>query len=184
MGDGGVRPERVSGALAQQARSPQPVSADAARRRAAMEIADALAADTSAYALMPHDPIALRAMCVSTVEARDANIPKGTLGSDRWGFNRVMRFAIKYNTPWMRPRRVRTHTESVREELFACFFLVDNAACIAPSAHNAQRGVTCGNPNSSMQALYAWWRVQRDCGRHVPDKVRVAKQLHALLNDH
>ena len=159
-----------------RARSPQPMTAAAARKAAARQAAERLAADDSPYALCPDEPERLGAMVTEAASIRDEGIPQGTKGADETGFKAVKRFCQSINTPWMRPR-VCDRPDEERESWFYALALLAVVCAIKPGAKQAARGVTQGKPSSGLGYLYAFRRVQLDCGRYVPS-------LNLMLSEH
>jgi hypothetical protein len=162
-------------------RSPQPTSAATARKLAAAELADRLSSDTSAYAICPGQPERIKHMVVSAADARLAAIPHGTSSNDAWGFSWAMKFGLEHDTPWMRPRREHVRPEDEpRETHFCVLLLIWMATMMKPSARTKAKGFDQAKPDSPMQALYAYRRVLRDCGRFLACLAMVLIQLKAL----
>jgi hypothetical protein len=159
--------------------SPQPRTAAAARAAAARHLAQDLAADTSADAVCRGDPAALSSMCAESQQLLAEGIPKGTRKADEWGFKWVQRFCVAHDTRWMRPRVVEPRHEQ-REAWLAAFAIVWMAATMGASARREAQGYTQAKASSCLLALYAWRRVQRDCGRHVCDMRLALKHLKGL----
>ena len=160
-------------------RSPQPITATAARRAAAQRDADMLVNDDSAHAILPNDPERLRALCTNAELARAQAIPHGTATADAWGFGWAMRFGIAFNTTWMRPREVLPHEER-REAHFVALMIVWLSAQMKPCKRSREKGITDAKPDSAMAAIYAWRRVLRDCGRYLAPLHLALGQLKAL----
>ena len=158
--------QRGSGPPPLRARSPQPRTAQEARRAAALTTANALANDDTEYAICPDDPGRIKTLCVDAAAARNAAIPAGTRGSDAWGFNWVVRFCLEHNTPWMRPRVVATEWHE-REAYLVALALLWISIHMPPSAKRRARGYDEAMPDSALNAIYGWRRVLRDCGRHL-----------------
>ena len=146
--------------------SPQPTTAHDARRAAALTTANTLANDDTAYAICPNDPSRIKKLCVEAAAARHAAIPKGTSGSDSWGFTWVMRFCTEHDTPWMRPRHVEPEWHE-REAYLVALALLWLSMHMPPSARRRARGYDEAMPDSSLNAIYGWRRVLKDCGRYL-----------------
>lgn len=151
-------------------RSPQPISAAAARRSAAVELAYSLVANDTPYALLPSDPSLLRALCVSSARQRGDAIKANTLRSDAWGFGWAMRFAQAHDTPWMRPRVGPPLIEEANEVAFTCLLLVWLCHQMRPCGRSRAAGLP-------LNAIYAYRRVLRDCQRCTPPMTLVPAQL-------
>ena len=160
-------------------RSPQPISALAARRAAALTAADRMAGDDTKYAICPDDPDRLRSMCIDASVARSNAIPKGTRNADEWGFGWAVRFGKEHDTPWMRPRVVEPQWVD-REAHVLAFMLMWFAINMRASTQRAARGFHQAMPDSPMNAMYAYRRVLRDCGRYLAPLHLALAQLRAL----
>ena len=172
-------PERVGHESAGQAPSPQPTSAKAARSRAAVEVGDRLANDSSKYALCPGEPGRLQSMVSEAARLRDEGIPIGTAKADEVGFKKVMLYCQSINTPWMRPAVV-AEDEKEREAWLYAMALVAIACSMKPGAKNQAKGITRGKPASALGYLYAFRRVMVDCSRYVPPLVHMLKACRGL----
>ena len=159
--------------------SPQPTSAAAARAAAARHLARDLTLDASPDALYATDPIGLAAMCAESARAISDGIPRGTRKADEWGFRWMMRFCQQHGTRWMRPRVVPPELHA-REAWLAAFALMWLATAMGASARREARGFTQAKASSCLLALYAWRRVQRDCGRHTCDMRLALRSLRGL----
>ena len=159
--------------------SPQPLSAPAARRRAAEEQASLLASDTSPFALLRGEPDRLRDMVLQSAQERHDAIRPGTARNDKWGFAWAMKFGLAHNTPWMRPRVV-TPAEYPREAHFYAFLIMWLATAMSPSKRTRDRGFDQAKPDSALQAIHGYRRVLADCHRHLIDLSLCMKQLKAL----
>ena len=159
----------VGSSSERRAGSPQPTTARAARAAAATDVASQLVKDDSAYALHQGHESELRNMVVDAAAARDAGIPNGTASADEWGFAWCRRFATATSNRWMRPREAASALDQLRENYFFMMALVWITQMIAPSARRRAQGYERGKPTSALLAIYAYARVLRDCGRHVPN---------------
>ena len=160
-------------------RSPQPATATAARRAAALTAADHMADDDTKYAICPDDPDRLRSMCIDASAARSNAIPKGTRNADEWGFGWAVKFGSEHDTPWMRPRVVEPKWVD-REAHLVAFMLMWFAINMRASTQRAARGFQQAMPDSPMNAMYAYRRVLRDCGRYLAPLHLALAQLRAL----
>ena len=162
--------------------SPQPTTAQAARKASTTSVADILVADTSEYSLCPDDPERLRRMVTDVGDARDEGIPQGSSNADSWGFGKVVDFAKSMgpNVRWMRPREAVTAAAQLVETWFTSLALFHIAVNLGASARRAARGFTQGQPQSALNAIYGWRRVMRDCGRYLADMVNVLRVLKGL----
>tara|TARA_B110000503_G_scaffold47688_1_gene77649 strand:- start:114 stop:5735 length:5622 start_codon:yes stop_codon:yes gene_type:complete len=157
----------------------QPATASAARKAAALHDAELMVNDDTPYAICPSDPVRLRAMCVEASSSRIAAIPKGTQAADEWGFGWAVRFGKEHDTPWMRPRVVATEFIT-REVHILAFMLMWWAIQMRPSTARAARGFTQAMPSSPMNAMYAYRRVLKDCGRFLAPLSSALSQLRSL----
>jgi 8-oxo-dGTP pyrophosphatase MutT (NUDIX family) len=174
-------PQAPGSASKREPHSPQPRSARQARQRAAAEQAEHLVNDSSAYALSPNNPGALRSMVVEAAEIRDDGIPHGTRKQDETGFNAVKKFCESIDTPHMRPRLGAPDFDEAREMLFYALAIVAVALAIKPGKHSAEKGMKTGKPSTALNYIYAFKRVLFDCGRWVPTNMSgVLKQLKGL----
>ena len=164
-------------------RSPTPVSAHAARQRAAAEVARSLVEDQSPYALFPDDADMLRAAVEDTHTAIAKGRPLGTTRRDDWGFNWVSKFCTATGNSVMRPKSPPPE-EHQREAYFAAFAIMWMAVFMLPSARRRARGFSEAMPSSSLQALYGWRAVQTECNRWLPDMALVAKALKGLNEEY
>jgi hypothetical protein len=159
--------------------SPQPRTAHDARRAAALSTANTLANDNTAYAICPDDPSRIKRLCVDAAAARHAAIPKGTRGSDAWGFAWVMRFCEEHNTPWMRPRQVEPAWHD-REAYLVALALLWISMHMPPSTRRRARGYDESMPDSSLNAIYGWRRVLKDCGRYLAPMSLALAQIRGV----
>ena len=159
--------------------SPQPLTAQQARRAAALATANTLAQDATAYAICPGEPGRLKALCVGAAAARNAAIPSGTRGVDSWGFAWVVRFCTEHNTPWMRPHVVEPEWQQ-REAYLVALALLWISMHMAPSAQRRARGYDEAMPDSALNAIYGWRRVLRDCGRHLAPMALALAQCRGI----
>ena len=164
-------------------RSPQPANAKAARRRAAAEMADTLAADESPYALFPDDAGMLRAAVSETHKAIARGKAHGTEKRDDWGYGWVAKFCEATGNAVMRPRDP-PPSEQPREAYFAAFAIMWIALFMLPSARRRARGFLDAMPSSSLAAIYGWRAVQGECHRWLPDMVLVGKALKGLNEEY
>ena len=177
------------GLPAPRAPSPQPMTAASARKAASRGLADILAADSSEYALCPGNEGRLRAMIAETGDTRDEGIPANTARNDEWGFKWVRAFFEDTGGPWMRPRVIGDYMAMEREKFAFAWCLCWIASHMKPAARTAaktsagaQSGkITAAKPGSALQAVIAYRRVQRDCGRELVPMQGVSKVLRGLL---
>jgi hypothetical protein len=119
-------------------------------------------------------------MVLEGTEARDAGIPHGTRNADEWGFSWVRRFCEATDNPWMRPREVHSADDVLCETWFTIMALVWITQMMAPSARRLAAGYGQGKPTSGLLAVYAYRRVQRDCGRYLPEMGETLRVLKGL----
>eukprot|EP00966_Prymnesium_polylepis_P094552 2188597-Prymnesium_polylepis.2 len=91
----------------------------------------------------------------------------------------IKRFCIAHGTPWMRPRLESAHWDELREATFYSLAIVWISMMMLPSARTRQRGFTQAKPDSTMNALRGYRRVQTDCGRQLAQLDTCLKQLKA-----
>jgi len=165
------------------------MTAAAARKAASRSLADILASDPSEYALCPGNESRLRAMIAETGDTRDEGIPINTAKSDEWGFKWVRAFFEDTGGPWMRPRVIGDHLAMEREKFAFAWCLCWIASHMKPAARTAAKNSTgsqpgkiaAAKPGSALQAVIAYRRVQRDCGRELVPMQGVSKVLRGLL---
>ena len=83
----------------------------------------------------------------------------------------------------MRPR-VCDRPDEERESWFYALALLAVVCAIKPGTKQAARGITQGKPSSGLGYLYAFRRVQLDCGRYVPSlnlMLRACKGLNSVF---
>jgi hypothetical protein len=173
-------PPECVGQVARRQRSPQPMNAAAARARAEREVADRLLDPANPYAFGPAAGPQAQQLVAETHAALLEGIPPNTLAQDNWGFNKVAQFCRAFDVPVMRPRPGDPCLDEQLEVDFTANALVWCAPRLAPGKHTAAAGATRGKPPSAMLAIYAYRRVQRDCGRYVCDLAKVRKVLKGL----
>ena len=81
-------------------------------------------------------------------------------------------------------KSVRQARDEERESWFYALALLAVVCAIKPGAKQAARGVTQGKPSSALGYLYAFRRVQLDCGRYVPSlnlMLRACKGLNSVF---
>lgn len=166
--------------------SPQPLTAKDARLAANRHVADSLTANTSEFAICPNDPDRLRQLVGNVGLALMDGIPNGTLSADEWGFKKVRLFAMDMgpSVRWMRPRVGSPDVDVVNEVYFTAIALFCIAQSMHPSARRRARGFDAAQPPSSLNAVYGWRRVQRDCGRYLCDMHEVRKVLRGLCEQY
>ena len=182
LGDGGAAPTADAAHFAVPAArpgSPQPLTAAAARRASAQDVASRLALDPTPDAICPDDPDRLRAMCNESRAVLDAGLRRGTTKSDAWGFKWMVRFCQAHNIRWMRPRFVEPAL-AFREDMLPAFAIMWLAVAMSASARRTAQGFTGAKASSCLLVIYAWRRVLRDCKRHVGDMRETLRHLRGL----
>ena len=159
--------------------SPQPLTAAAARRASADDMASRLARDPTPDAICPDDPRRLRAMCNESRAMLDAGLRHGTAKSDAWGFRWMVRFGQAHHIRWMRPRYV-DPAHAFREDMLPAFAIMWLSMVMSASARRTAQGFTDAKTSSCLLAIYGWRRVLRDCKRHVGDMRETLRHLKGL----
>ena len=159
--------------------SPQPATAEAARRDSAVATATALRLDSSPYSLRTAN---LDDVVQQVHNAHLAGIPPGTKTADETGFKnvRIACSALGDGIRWMRPRFVTSAEDKVRETWWTLIVIMHIAQHKAPSSRRAARGYLQGQPSSALNDIHAHRRVMIDCGRFVCDLLLVAKLIKGL----
>ena len=175
-------PRAPSGSLAAAGvrRSPQPLNAKAARAAAALSAADKLLDASNPYLMGSGAPSSTVAMVVASKECAHSGIPRSTLDHDSWGFKWASRFCMEHDMPVMRPKCGSLHIDADAEsEIYAlmCFWI---APRMKPAPRKLEKGIGNAQPPSAMQAVYAYRRVLRDCGRYLGDLHKSAMMLKGM----
>ena len=175
-------PRAPSGSLAAAGvrRSPQPLNAKAARAAAALSAADKLLDASNPYLMGSGAPSSTVAMVVASKECAHSGIPRSTLDHDSWGFKWASRFCMEHDMPVMRPKCGSLHIDADAEsEIYAlmCFWI---APRMKPAPRKLEKGIGSAQPPSAMQAVYAYRRVLRDCGRYLGDLHKSAMMLKGM----
>ena len=160
-----------------------PVTADAARARAAVQASNRLLAEALAIGATPAQMDATRATALQAHACVGRGIHRGTLGHDSSGFNWMRRFGLAHGLSWMRPlvSAVVDVVVEVNLVAMACFWI---AREMPSCARRAADGYTRAMPPSALSAIYGWRRVIADCGCYLASMLLAAKVLKGLVADY
>ena len=166
-------------------RTQVPAGAAAARALAFQQLEEALAADSSPYALDPGDREALHKAIASSQDTILAGIPRGTLSADSSGVKWAIRYCLEHNTPFIRPLSLSKAGDVARESFMYARMAVETATHMSPRSKNrrAQDGriITDAKPGSALGPLYAWRRILRDGGCELPPLGSVKSHMKGLV---
>ena len=174
------RPGSAEAVASRAVRSPQPLSAPAARASAVSQAADKLLDPSNPYLLGSGAPTSARALVLAGKECALAGIPRGTLSHDSWGFNWAQRFSLAHDTPVMRPRLGSPLIDADAEAELLALMIFWIAPRMQPAPRKLAKGIGNAQPPSALQAIYGYRRVLRDCGRYLADLKKVGDVLRGL----
>ena len=161
-------------------RSPQPANAKTARAIAAFQAPDTLLGTSNPYLPGSKAPASTRALIVASKTCAHEGIPINTGYHDSWGFKWASSFCTEHDMPVMRPRLNSPHVDPDAEAEAMALMLFWIAPRMKPSPRKAAKGILNAQPPSALQAIYAYRRVQRDCGRYLADMGKAAALLKGM----
>ena len=156
--------------------APRPATAKAARALATQSLADAIAADTSQYALCPGDPDRARAI-VQRVRSTKADARAlSTQRGDNWGYQWYLNGCDDLGCDPIRPKGV---LDAPREAVLGGHVVMNAAAKMKPR----DRTRDAADPSSAWAAYKKARAVLSDLGCLLPPLDDVREVLRGLLRD-
>ena len=161
--------------------SPQPRTASAARAAEAADMVGPLVAMSSLPP--PEAESTIGALVAEAAACELDGIPRNSRYHCEWGFRWAMRFCTEFGFRWMRPRVLLPEALPAEGRLYGLMVLWITPR-MQPGKRKAEKGATRGQPPSALQAVFAWRRVQRDCGRALAPMNYAYGMIKGLVEQH